>query len=111
PDLSVSAHLARALGERRALQLTLSHRLLSAEEALDWGLIAEVVPDDEVATRAAEIAQEWVGAAHSYGQAKRLIRTSPERSFSEQLGEEAPTIGEASMTSEAEARMGAFASR
>src|SRR5699024_6183788 len=37
PDLSVTAHLARAVGERRALQLTLSHRLLSAREALEWG--------------------------------------------------------------------------
>ncbi|WP_197509595.1 enoyl-CoA hydratase/isomerase family protein [Tessaracoccus coleopterorum] len=37
PDLSVTAHLSRAVGERRALQLTLTSRLLSADEALDWG--------------------------------------------------------------------------
>ncbi|HWV49054.1 MAG TPA: enoyl-CoA hydratase/isomerase family protein, partial [Microbacterium sp.] len=33
PDLSVSAQLARAVGERRALQLVLQDRLLSAQEA------------------------------------------------------------------------------
>lgn len=43
PDLSVSAQLARAVGQRRALQLVLQDRLLSASEALDWGLVAEVV--------------------------------------------------------------------
>src|SRR5690606_11706927 len=35
PDLSVSAHLARAVGERRALQLVLQDRLLTAPEALE----------------------------------------------------------------------------
>src|SRR5699024_2411187 len=106
PDLSVTAHLARAVGERRALQLTLSHRLLSAREALEWGPVAEVV-----AARAQEVAGEWVEVAHAYGQAKRLIRSAPARSFSEQLQEEAHTIGRASMTPDAEARMGAFAAR
>ena len=43
PDLSVSAQLAKAVGERRALQLVLRDRMLSAQEALDWGLVAEVV--------------------------------------------------------------------
>lgn len=111
PDLSVSTHLARAIGERRALQLTLSHRLLSAEEALDWGLIAEVVPDGDIAERAREIAADWVAAAPAYGQAKRLIRAGTRRSFSEQLEDEADTIGRAAMTPLAEARMGAFAAR
>ena len=111
PDLSVTAHLARAVGERRALQLTLSHRLLSAQEALEWGLVAEVVADDAVAARAQEVADEWVKVAHAYGQAKRLIRSAPSRSFAEQLQEEAHTIGRASMTPDAETRMGAFAAR
>jgi 2-(1,2-epoxy-1,2-dihydrophenyl)acetyl-CoA isomerase len=43
PDLSVSAQLARAVGERRALQLVLQDRMLTAQEALEWGLVAEVV--------------------------------------------------------------------
>src|SRR5690606_14088238 len=55
PDLSVSALLGRAVGERRALQLTLQDRLLSADEAREWGLVAEVVSDDLVGSRAEEI--------------------------------------------------------
>lgn len=72
PDLSVTAHLARAVGERRALQLVLTDRLLSAREALEWGLVAEVVDDDAVLARVEEVARSWLdGATRAYGQAKQ----------------------------------------
>ncbi|WOQ69909.1 enoyl-CoA hydratase/isomerase family protein [Microbacterium limosum] len=110
PDLSVSAQLARAVGERRALQLVLSDRMLSADEALAWGLVAEVAPPDGVAARAEAVARSWLeGATAAYGQAKRLIRSRPTRSFAGQLDEEARTIGAAFDTPEAAARIAAFA--
>ncbi|MGV9193878.1 enoyl-CoA hydratase/isomerase family protein [Microbacterium sp. MC2] len=110
PDLSVSAQLARAVGERRALQLVLQDRLLSAQEALDWGLVAEVVAPDRVQPRADEVARFWLaGAAGAYGQAKRLIRSQPQRTFAEQLAEEARSIGAAFDTPEARARVAGFA--
>ncbi|WES63220.1 enoyl-CoA hydratase/isomerase family protein [Microbacter sp. GSS18] len=112
PDLSVSAHLARAVGERRALQLVLQDRLLSAAEAKEWGLVAEVVAPDAVRMRAEEIARGWIaGAAGAYGQAKRLIRSQPARTFAEQLAEEARSIGAAFETPDAQARIAAFAAR
>lgn len=112
PDLSVSASLAKAVGERRALQLVLSDRLLSAEQALDWGLVAEVVAADDVKARAEEVAQSWLaGAAGAYGQAKRLIRSQPTRTFAEQLDEEARSINAALQTPEAQVRVQAFADR
>lgn len=111
PDLSVSAQLARAIGERRALQLTLQERMLSGTEAVEWGLAAEVVEDDAVLARAEEIAAHWGQNAHAYGEAKRLIRSQPDRTLREQLDEEARTIGAASMTSEGERRIAAFAAR
>ena len=117
PDLSVSAQLARAVGERRALQLVLQDRLLTAKEALDWGLVAEVVEGtdavseaDLVRARGEEIARFWLaGAADAYGQAKQLVRSQPQRSFAEQLSEEARSIGAAMETPEAQARIAAFA--
>jgi len=117
PDLSVSAQLGRAIGERRALQLVLQDRLLTAQEAQEWGLVAEVVdgPDaeseaDAVRERAEQIARFWLdGAAEAYGQAKRLVRSQPSRAFSEQLSEEARTIGAAFGTDQAQARIAAFA--
>jgi len=117
PDLSVSAQLALAVGQRRALQLVLQDRLLTAQEALDWGLVAEVVDGgdaaataDAVRARADEIARFWLAnAPGAYGQAKRLVRSRPERSFADQLAEEARTIGEAFDTPDAQARIAGFA--
>ncbi|MDT0156316.1 enoyl-CoA hydratase/isomerase family protein [Microbacterium sp. ARD32] len=120
PDLSVTAQLARAIGERRALQLVLQDRMLSAAEAVDWGLVAEAVAvpaggdadaeADAVRERAEQVARFWLaGAAGAYGQAKRLIRSQPSRTYPEQLAEEARTIGEAFDTADARARVAAFA--
>ena len=112
PDLSVSAHLARAVGERRALQLVLSDRMLTGAEAVAWGLAAEAVADAEVGARAEAVARSWVdGAASAYGQAKRLVRDAARRSMPEQLAEEARTIGAAYETPDAQRLTRAFASR
>lgn len=117
PDLSVSAHLADAIGQRRALQLVLQDRLLSAEEAQEWGLVAEVVEGadatdeaERVRARAEEVARFWLaGATGAYGEAKRLLRSQPSRSFADQLAEEARSIGAAFDTADARTRIAAFA--
>lgn len=112
PDMTVSVLLARAVGERRALQLTLQDRLLSPAEALDWGLVAEVVEAGSVRERAEAVARHWVeNAPYAYGQAKRLLRSAPERSLREQLAEEARTIGATSVLPEADGRIQTFVSK
>ncbi|AYF97643.1 enoyl-CoA hydratase/isomerase family protein [Protaetiibacter intestinalis] len=112
PDLSVSAQLARAVGERRALQLVLSERTLSGAEAVEWGLAAEAVPDAEVGARAEAVARGWLaGAASAYGRAKRLVRDAALRSMPEQLAEEARSIGAAYGTADAQRLTRAFAAR
>lgn len=111
PDLSVSALLAHSIGLRRALQLTLTNTLLDADQALEWGLVAEVVADDHVLTRAEEIAHEWVKAPFAFGQAKRLIRTGVNQDMAAHLEDEAHTIGQAATTAEAQQRMKAFVNR
>lgn len=110
PDLSVTAHLGRAVGQRRALQLVLQDRLLTAAEAVEWGLVAEAVEPDQVRARAEAVARFWLdGASAAYGQAKRLVRAAPEQSVVVQLADEAQTIGAALATPEAQARVAAFA--
>ncbi|MFT4157921.1 MAG: enoyl-CoA hydratase/isomerase family protein [Microbacterium sp.] len=117
PDLSVSAQLAQAVGQRRALQLVLQDRLLSASEAIEWGLVAEAVAGadaaaeaDDVRARAEGVARFWLaGAAAAYGHAKRLLRSRSERTFAEQLIEEARSIGQALETADARTRVSAFA--
>lgn len=110
PDLGVSTLLPAAIGQRRALQLLLQDRTLSAAEALDWGLVAEVLPVAEVAGRAAEIAQFWLSnATVAFGNAKRLVRVGADRTFAENLDDEAASIGARFETDEARARIAAFA--
>ena len=111
PDCGVSTLLPQAIGARRALELLLTDRMLSAADALDWGLVAEVVPASGLAERARAVAQHWLnGATDAFGQAKRLVRTSVGRSYLDGLTDEARTIGAAFDTPDAQARVAAFAS-
>jgi enoyl-CoA hydratase/carnithine racemase len=45
-----------ALGERRALELSLTGRIFGAQEALQWGLVHQLAPPFELDDRATEIA-------------------------------------------------------
>ncbi|MFN3865881.1 MAG: enoyl-CoA hydratase/isomerase family protein [Demequina sp.] len=108
PDLGVSALLAQAVGERRALTLLLTPRELDSAAALEWGAVAEVVADPEA--RAEQIARQWAtGAAGALGHAKRLVRASSQRTFADSLEDEARSIGRAFDGEEARGRVAAFA--
>lgn len=48
--------LSRAVGRKRALQMLMTGRLISAETAADWGLINTVVPADQLASATRDLA-------------------------------------------------------
>lgn len=74
PDGTSSYFLARHIGLRRMLDLTLTNRVLSAQEAESWGLVNRVVPDDQVERKTAELAQQLAdGPSWALGHAKRII--------------------------------------
>ena len=74
PDGGTSFLLPRLVGPKRATELLLTNRALSAAEALDWGLVNEVVPDAEVVTRALAIAERLAaGPVGAFGRTKRLL--------------------------------------
>jgi enoyl-CoA hydratase/carnithine racemase len=56
PGAGGTQNLARAVGERRAKQLTLTGAHFSAAEALEWGVVNEVLPAPALMPRALEIA-------------------------------------------------------
>jgi 2-(1,2-epoxy-1,2-dihydrophenyl)acetyl-CoA isomerase len=108
PDLGATTLVPAAVGQHRALQLFLQDRVLSAEEACEWGLVAEVA--DDPGARAREVAESWLsGATGAFGQAKRLVRQGAHRAFTTNLDDEAATIGRALDTEDARARVTAFA--
>lgn len=74
PDGTSSYFVARHIGLRRMLDLTLTNRVLSADEAEQWGLVNRVVADDDVDTAAAELAQKLAdGPTWATGHAKRVV--------------------------------------
>ena len=112
PDGTSSYFLARHIGLRRMLDLTLTNRVLSAEEAEQWGLVNRVVPDDEVDSATAELAQALAdGPAWALGHAKRVIYTGIDSPL-EQAGEfEGKTITDAMRTHDGREGIAAFVER
>jgi 2-(1,2-epoxy-1,2-dihydrophenyl)acetyl-CoA isomerase len=77
PDGSTTFFLPRLIGLKRTAELMLLNRTLTADEALDWGLINTVVPDADLAAHALELAQRLAqGPPSAYGAVKRLLALS-----------------------------------
>jgi enoyl-CoA hydratase/carnithine racemase len=55
--------LSRAIGRKRALQMLMTGKLISAETAADWGLINTVVPADQLASATRELALSIASAS------------------------------------------------
>jgi 2-(1,2-epoxy-1,2-dihydrophenyl)acetyl-CoA isomerase len=109
PDGSSSWFLPRIVGLKRALDLTFTNRVLTAAEALEWGLITKVVPDDELLDEAGALAARLAtGPALALAAAKRLLHTSLEETLETHLAREAEAISAASGTAEGIEGVAAF---
>jgi 2-(1,2-epoxy-1,2-dihydrophenyl)acetyl-CoA isomerase len=74
PDTGTSLWLTETLGRKRALELTLLNRRLSAAEALAWGLVNRVVAEGQCRREALQLAETLAqGPLQSFGAAKRLV--------------------------------------
>lgn len=69
--------LPRVVGWQRATELALTARFITAAEAEKYGVLLEVVPDDKLATRVAEVARTIASKPRpAVTLAKRLLRQS-----------------------------------
>src|SRR5207244_2286705 len=74
PDGGSSAFLVRTIGAARTLELLLTNRRLGAVEALAWGLVGEVVDDDQLLERAIAFAASLAPVpAYALRQSRRLL--------------------------------------
>ncbi|HYZ91531.1 MAG TPA: enoyl-CoA hydratase-related protein [Actinomycetota bacterium] len=93
PDGSSTWVLPRLVGMRRALELVLTNRVLSADEAADWGIATRVVPDDDLEDEAMRVAHDLAdGPTAALGRAKRLLRTSLDDTLDTQLDKEKASL-------------------
>lgn len=109
PDMGGTFFVTRLLGSPRAFEWMTSGRRLTAQEALEWGLVSEVVPDDRLAGRAAEWAAQLAAMpTRGIGMSKRLFDSADRVSLEEQLEREAQLQAAATQTGDFREGVAAF---
>src|SRR5580700_370504 len=108
PDAGTTFLLPRIVGAKRAMELLLLNRVLAAAEALSWGLVNEVVPDEQLRARALELAEQLThGPASAFGATKRLVAHSL-GAFETQMVLESETIAAHAVSAEGAEGIEAF---
>lgn len=96
PDAGGTYWLPRMVGMPRAMGMCLFAEPIPAGRAAEWGLIWEVVEDDQLAARAAELARRLAdGPTAAYRATKQALRASFANDLDQQLSLEAELQGKA----------------
>ncbi len=86
PDEGGQYLLVQLLGVAKAMDFLMRNRIVSAEEALDLGLVHEVVPPEQLLDRAMDLARELAeGPQVAMRMLKRSIYVAAETSFAHAL--------------------------
>jgi len=109
PDGGMTYFLPRVVGPSRALELLLDDPNMNAADALEEGLVSEVVPADELAERARAKAEKLGAMApHYVRMAKLLCGQSIENSLTEHLQLERHGIADSMATEDLRKGVAAF---
>jgi 2-(1,2-epoxy-1,2-dihydrophenyl)acetyl-CoA isomerase len=109
PDGGMTYFLPRVVGPARALELALNDPNLDAKSALEAGLVSEVVPADQLLTRAREKAEKLAASApHYVRMAKSLLHESIEHSLTDHLQLERHGIADSMETRDLRRGVSAF---
>ena len=109
PDTGGTWFARRLLGNARAFEWLTTGRRLTAAEALQWGLVSEVVPTAELADRAAEVAELFAAMpTRAVWETKRLLDLAETATLEQQLEDEAWTQAELVKTADFTEGVAAF---
>ena len=112
PDGSSTWFLPRVVGHRRAMELALTNRVLSAEEAQDWGIATTVVDDGQLPGAAEDlVARLAAGPTAAYGRTAKLLRGAWDASLEDQLDEERRQLTASGATADGQEGVTAFAAK
>jgi 2-(1,2-epoxy-1,2-dihydrophenyl)acetyl-CoA isomerase len=105
-------HLPRLIGPRRAAEAYLRNRPIDAAEALEWGLVNEIVPAEELHSRAEAVARELAnGPTQGFARMRALLRDSWRNDLSTQLQAETEAIRHTGDTADAARAVADFAAK
>lgn len=109
PDGSLTFTLERLVGLRRAQELVLTNRMLSAEEAQTWGLVTRVTEDAALADEGRTLARELArGPTRAFGIARRLLLRAAGDDLEAQMEHEARAIADAARSPDGREGIAAF---
>lgn len=109
PDGSSSYFLPRIVGLRRAQELMLTNRRLTAAEALDWGLVTRTVADEALLAEAQQLAAQLAaGPRLSHGIIKQLLASTFNESLETQMELESRGIAASLSNSDGQEGIAAF---
>ena len=109
PDGGSTHVLPRLVGLRRAQELIFTNRVLSAQEALEWGLVTRVVADAELAAEGLKLARTLAeGPTRAFAGAKRLLVSSGTESPEAQMELESQGIARAAEEADGKEGIAAF---
>ena len=109
PDGSSSYFLPRLVGIRRAAELMITNRRLTAAEALEWGIATRVVADDELIAEATAVARQLAsGPTRAYGAVKKMLAETFTTDLEAQMEMEARLIASMMRTDDGKEGIAAF---
>ena len=93
PDGSSTYYMPRKIGDRRTRELMLTNRVLRSQEALEWGIVNQVVADDVVLEETMKLANKLAsGPTQAFGKVKELLNSSFDNALETQMEYEARAI-------------------
>ncbi len=112
PDLGMTYFLPRILGNKKAFELALVKKQLTAPEAKEWGLVNQVVPDGELKDVCKELALRLLNSSSlGIGATKKLLQLSLSQTLESQMENESELIAQAGNTPDFKEGVTAFIER
>ena len=109
PDGSSSYYLPRIIGIRKYLELVMTNKVLSSEEAFSWGLLNYIYDDKNFWNETVKLADNLSkGPTLAYGKTKRLIHNSLNSTLETQMELETIMIAESAETNDGQIGIKAF---
>jgi len=99
PDLSCTYFLPRLVGNKKGLEMLYTNASITAKEALELGIVNQVVPDSEFQKAVENFATQLTERpAFALANTKKLFRLSWAASLETQMENETEIIGQAGLT-------------